>query len=132
MRLEQLRADLALIHLLRHQGDPSQPVTELQNLRSQWPRFAMRRRDLDQSVSRLEADGLIRVTRVGDHLWLSLIAPTTPLRTLLQRMLTNLLFLPRRIAVWMDHLGPRSLSTPVKVPRRRLVDRAESEWTVLP
>lgn len=109
-----------------------QPVVELQTLRNQWPRFAMRRRDLDQSVQRLATDGLVRVTRVGDHLWLSLIRPTTPLRTLLLRLLTTLLFVPRRIAIWLGHLHWRAPKNTVTVPRRRLADRAESEWTVLP
>lgn len=132
MRLEQLRADLALLHLLRHPNDPGQPATELQTLRTQWPRFALRRRDLDQSVQRLQADGMIRVTRVGDHLWLSLNSPTTPVSSLALRLLTNLLFLPRRIANWAAQLGSSPRTPVMTAPRRRLVDRAASEWIVLP
>lgn len=63
----QVRPHLAVMSIFRSLHVPALGRLELAELRAQWPRYALRRRDLDRSLDRLEAIGFVEIdhTRRG-------------------------------------------------------------------
>lgn len=56
-----LRSNLAVMSIFRALHVPVLGRLEMADLRAQWPRYALRQRDLDRSIDRLESLGMVRV-----------------------------------------------------------------------
>jgi hypothetical protein len=115
----RLRADIAVIGILRRLRDAGAALASLQQLRDEWPRYGLRRSDLDRAVVRLESHGFVSVERLKGLQWLSLTNRgdrwAHSLRTWLQRLLK----LPRQVRIWCGKAAD-GVGDPA---RRRLVDR---------
>lgn len=120
LTIHQLRADIAVIGILRRVHDAGTGVTSLQQIHREWSRYGLRRSDLDRSVIRLETLGFVTVERLKGLQWLSLTQRGDRWAHSLRVWLERLLLLPRRIALW---LRPASKKAPDDRPRRRLADR---------
>ena len=116
----QIRADLAVIGILRRLRDRGPGLASLQQLQQEWPRYGLRRSDLDRAVVRLESLGFVTVERLKGFQWLGLTRRGDRWAHSLRIWLERLYLLPRRIQLWFRKVttfgdGPR--------PRRRLADR---------
>lgn len=116
--IHQLRADIAVIGILRRFRDSGLGRASIEQLHREWPRYGLRRGDLDRSVTRLEGLGFVVVERAPGLLRLGLTQRgdrwAHSLRTFMQRAL----LLARQVAHWIN----KPSATPV-APKRRLSDR---------
>lgn len=116
----QLRADIAVIGILRRLRDAGPGLASLQQLRDEWPRYGLRRSDLDRAVGRLESAGFVTVERLKGLQWLGLTHRGDRWAHALRTWLNWALMLPRRIHLWFHGVVESTGSEPT---RRRLVDR---------
>lgn len=67
MNARRIHPNLAVMSIFRDLHVPALGRLEMAELRARWPRYALRRRDLDRSIDRLEAIGFVEVdhTRRG-------------------------------------------------------------------
>lgn len=67
MNTRLAQPNLAVMSIFRDLHVPALGRLEMAELRAQWPRYALRRRDLDHSIERLESIGFVEVdhTRRG-------------------------------------------------------------------
>lgn len=67
MNARQIQPNLAVLSIFRDLRVPVLGRLEMAELRTRWPRYALRRRDLDRSIDRLESIGFVEVdhTRRG-------------------------------------------------------------------
>lgn len=122
MSLSMFRANFAVMSILRNEQLPAQGRMEMTELRARWPRYALRRRDLERSVERLEAIGLIEVDHVSGHDYVILTDLGHRSAHSLIGALEALMTWPRRLARLVQRFAypPRSSDL-----RGRLMDRAE-------
>lgn len=117
-----LRANLAVMSILRGEHVPAQGRMDLSALRAQWPRYALRGRDLERSIERLESIGFVEVDHARGHDYVILTDIGYRSAHSLIGLLESLMTWPRRVLGAVQRVLP-SLSG--SGPRRRLMDRAE-------
>ncbi|MGQ0700323.1 MAG: hypothetical protein ACT4PZ_19055 [Panacagrimonas sp.] len=124
MNIDRTRASFALVSILREHV-PVGGSVEMNELRQQWPRFALRRRDLDSCVLRLELLGMVEVDRIGGRQFVSLTLRGFESVNWWVRVIEAIVFLPRHMARWLSRF--RRLAPAATVPRRRLTDRTGTD-----
>jgi hypothetical protein len=123
MNVPRVRPNLAVMSIFRSLRVPALGRLEMAELRAQWPRYALRRLDLDRSIDRLESLGFVEIdhTRTG----LKYVVLTemgfrsahSPLG-----FFESLMTWPRRL---FPALGRMARTTSAGDPRRRLNDRTD-------
>ncbi|TDU31655.1 hypothetical protein DFR24_1031 [Panacagrimonas perspica] len=91
------RANLAVMSFLRSAHLAAQERVELRELRAQWSRYGLRRRDLGRSLERLESMGFIEVDRVRGHQFLVLTDMGHRSAYSVIGLIESLAILPRRL-----------------------------------
>lgn len=112
----QLRADLAVIGILRRMRDAGAGLASLQQLHREWPRYGLRRSDLDRSVLRLESLGFLTVEQFEGLRWFGLTPRGDRWAHAFRIWVDRIVALPRTIGRWFAPKPPGE-------SRRRLVDR---------
>jgi hypothetical protein len=120
LNIYQVRADIAVVGILRRQRCAGQGLASLAQLREEWPRYGLRQSDLYRSVVRLESLGLVSVERLKGLQWLALTRRGDRWAMSMRTWLHRLQMLPARIARWVRHFGG---AVGQGDPRRRLQDR---------
>ncbi|MGQ0700342.1 MAG: hypothetical protein ACT4PZ_19150 [Panacagrimonas sp.] len=114
----QMHANLAGMSILRDRHLPAQGRLEMKELRASWPRYALRARDLDSSIERLELLGLLEVDRVCCCHFVVLTERGYRRIHSLFGLIESLLVWPRRIGRWLGQLRqPRGYA--MRLRRRR-------------
>lgn len=125
MSLFMLRANLAVMSILRSEHLPAQGRLDLCVLRAQWPRYALRGRDLDRSIERLESIGFVEVDHARGHDYVVLTDMGYRSAHSVLGWFESLMTWPRRVlGAWSRYTHPRPASD---APRRRQMDRSKSE-----
>lgn len=125
MGIELIRSDLAIMNIFRERHVPVLGRLEIAELRGWWPRYALRGRDLDRSVLHLEALGFVEVDRVRGRQFVVLTDQGFRSANSLVGFIESAVLWPRRLARWLG--GFRVRSAPVVAPRRRVMDRVETD-----
>ena len=117
-----LRANLAVMSILRNQHIPAQGRMEMSELRALWPRYALRGRDLEHSIERLESIGFVEVDHARGHDYVILTdmgyhSVHSPIG-----WFESLMTWPRRLGRVMQRFRRPPSSDGI---RRRMMDRAE-------
>jgi hypothetical protein len=120
LTIHQLRSDIAVIGILRRLRDSGLGLASLQQLHLEWPRYGLRRGDLDRSVVRLESLGFVTVERLKGLQRLGLTPRGDRWAHSLRIWIERVLLLPRRVAQWFHRPIPRMAEAH---PSRRLSDR---------
>lgn len=122
MSLTMLRANLAVMSILRGKRVPAQERIEMAELRALWPRYALRRRDLERSVERLESIGFVEVDHARGHDYVILTDMGYRSAHSLVGAFEALMTWPRRLGRILQRIVHPLHSRDL---RRRLMDRAE-------
>lgn len=122
MSFPLLRANLAVMSILRDEHVPALGRLEIRELRARWPRYALRGRDLDRSLDRLESLGLIEIDHVLGHHYVILTEMGYRSAHSIIGWLESLTAWPSRLRRRYQHLFDAQRGGEV---RRRLMDRAE-------
>lgn len=124
MGIDRLRANLAVMSILRNQGVPLLGRIELTALRARWGRYALRARDLEGSLQRLEAIGFIEIDKKRGRQYVVLTEMGYRSAHSFFGFIESLLTWPRRIAQGVRRLG-RPLAT--QDLSRRASDRGSGD-----
>lgn len=124
MSFPLLRANLAVMSILRDEKVPAFGRMDISELRARWPRYALRGRDLDRSVDRLESLGLVEVDHVLGHHYVILTEMGYRSAHSIIGWIESLMAWPGRLRRRYQHLFNGPCGGKV---RRRLMDRAEAD-----
>jgi hypothetical protein len=115
-----VRSNLAVMSIFRTRRVPVLGRLEISDLRAQWPRYALRQRDLDRSIERLESLGLVEIDHTRRGLkYVVLTEMGHRSAHSLFGLLESLMTWPRRLARLFGFVH-RQPGTPD--PRRRRLD----------
>jgi hypothetical protein len=120
LSIYQVRADIAVVGILRRQRCAGQGLASMAQLREEWPRYGLRQSDLYRSVVRLESLGFVSVERMKGLQWLGLTRRGDRWAMSLRTWLHRLQMLPGVIHRWIRRTGTAEGH---EGPRRRLQDR---------
>lgn len=117
-----IRANLAVMSILRGERLAPRDRIELLEVRAQWGRYAMRQRDLEIGVRRLESLGVIEIDAVRGRSYVVLTERGHRAIYSLAGFFESLMTWPRRF----EQAIRRLRRTPAGAyPRRRNTDRGE-------